>query len=54
MACDLANSYMLCESVNLTMKFTINFYDMAASHYLVIKEKFEYRCVLLDHILCEW
>ena len=25
---DLANSHTLCESVNVTMKTTINFYDM--------------------------
>ena len=28
MACDLVNSHMLCESVNVIMKITINFYDM--------------------------
>ena len=28
MARDLANSHTLCESVNMTMKTTINFYDM--------------------------
>ena len=39
---DLVNSHTLCESVNVTMKITINFYDdMATLSYLVIKEKFE-------------
>ena len=36
---DLPNSHMLCESVNVNMKTTINF-------YLVIKEKFEYIWVI--------
>ena len=35
------NSHILCESVNVTMKVTINFYDMTILHYLVFKEKFE-------------
>ena len=39
MALNLANSHTLCESVNVTMKTTINFY--VALCYLVIKEKFE-------------
>ena len=38
---DSVDSHTLCESVNVTMKITINFYDMATLHYLVIKEKFE-------------
>ena len=41
MACNLANSYMLCESVNVNLQTTINFYDMTTLPYLVIKEKFE-------------
>ena len=41
MARDLVNSHTLCKSVNVTMKITINFYDMATLRYLVIKEKFE-------------
>ena len=38
---DLANFHTLCESVDVTMKTTIDFYDMTILHYLVIKEKFE-------------
>ena len=38
---DLANSHTLYESVNVTMKTTINFYNMTTLRYLVIKEKFE-------------
>ena len=34
-------SHTLCESVNVTMKTTINFYDMTILCCLVIKEKFE-------------
>ena len=41
MARDLVNSHALCESENVTMKITINFYDMVTLCYLVIKEKFE-------------
>ena len=37
---------MVCESVNVTMKTTINFYDMTTLHCLVIKEKFEWMCVI--------
>ena len=43
---DLPNSHMLCESVNVNMKTTINFYDMTTLRYLVIKEKFEYMWVI--------
>ena len=32
---------MLCESVKVTIKTTINFYDMTTLVYFVIKEKFE-------------
>ena len=39
MAGSLANTHTLCESVNVTMKTTINFYDMTNIRYLVIKEK---------------
>ena len=35
------SSHTSCESVNVTMKTTINFYDMKTLRYLVIKEKFE-------------
>ena len=38
---DLANSYTFCESVNVTMKTTINFYDLTALRYLEMKEKSE-------------
>ena len=41
MARNLANSYMLCEIVNVTIKTTTNFYEMTTLRYLVIKEKFE-------------
>ena len=41
MARDLVNSHTLFESVNVTMKITINFYDMATLRYLKIKEKLE-------------
>ena len=37
----LANSHMLRESINVTMKNTINVYDITSLRYLVIKEKFE-------------
>ena len=46
MARDLVNSHTLCESVNMTMKITINFYHMAILHYLLIKEKFEQMWVI--------
>ena len=54
MARDLVDFHTLCESVNVIMKITINFYDMATLPYLVIKERSLSRCGLLDHILCEW
>ena len=38
---DKFDGHTLCESVNLIMKITINFYDMTILLYLVIKEKFE-------------
>ena len=41
MARDLANSHTLCESVNVTVKTTINFYDTANLSYIVIKKTFE-------------
>ena len=41
MAHDLANSHTLCESVNVTMKTTINFNDVITLRYIVIKKKFE-------------
>ena len=41
MARDLANSHTLCESVNVTIKITVKFYDVKTLRYLVIKEKFE-------------
>ena len=41
MARDLGNSHTLCESVNVTMKSAINFYEMTTLRYLVMKEKFE-------------
>ena len=37
----LANSHTLCESVNVTMKTSVNFYHMTTLRYLVIKEKLE-------------
>ena len=46
MAGDLANSHTLCETVNVNMKTAINFYDMTTFCYLVIKEQFEYMCVI--------
>ena len=51
MACDLANSYTLCESVNVTMKTTIDFYDMTTLRYLVIKEKFEQMWVIAPYFV---
>ena len=51
MARDLANSHTLCESVNVTMKTTINFYDMTTLRYLVIKEKLS-RCVIGAYFVC--
>ena len=41
MARNLANSHTLCESVNVTMKTAIYFYEMKTLRYLVIREKFE-------------
>ena len=41
MARDLANYDTLCESVNVTIKATTNFYDMTALRFLLVKEKFE-------------
>ena len=41
MAHDLANSHALCESLNVTIKATINFYDLMNLSYIVIKEMFE-------------
>ena len=38
---DLANPHTLCESVNVTMRTTINFYDTTTLRYLMTKEKFE-------------
>ena len=39
MAHNLENSHMFCESVNVTMKTTIDFYHMTNLRYFVIKEK---------------
>ena len=39
--------------MSLTMKTTINFYDMMTLIYLVIKEKFDLSR-LMDYILCKW
>ena len=44
MARNLANYHALCESVNVTMKIKINFYDMTTVRYILIKEKFEQMC----------
>ena len=41
MARDLANCHTLCEGVNVTIKTTINFYDMTTLRYIMIKERFE-------------
>ena len=41
MALDLTFSHVFCEKVYVTMKTTINFYDMTTLQYLVIKGKFE-------------
>ena len=47
------DGHTLCESVNVTMETTTDFYDLKTLLYLVIKEKLSRRG-LLDHILCEW
>ena len=44
------NGHTLCESVNVTMKMTINSYDMTTFLYLVIKEKFEYMLFVIGVI----
>ena len=44
------NGHTLCESVNVTMKTTINSYDMTTFLYLVIKEKFEYMLFVIGVI----
>ena len=48
-ACNSANSYTLCESVNMTMKIVINIYD----NLTLPRNQKEVRCILLDNILCE-
>ena len=35
------HGHTLCETVSVTLKTTINFYDMTTLLYHVIKEKFE-------------
>ena len=35
MVCNLTNFHMLFESVNVTMKSAINFYDMTTLRYIV-------------------
>ena len=41
MARNLTNSHTICESVNVTTKAAIYFYDMKILRYLVIRENFE-------------
>ena len=49
---DHAGMHATYESVNVTMKIAIHFYDITTLHYLETKRSLS-RCGLLDHILCE-
>ena len=50
------HDHTLCESVNMTMKTTINIHDITTLRFLVIKESYnlEIRMLELEHIFCEW
>ena len=50
------HDHTLGESVNMTMKTTINIHDITTLRFLVIKESYnlEIRKLELEHIFCEW